>query len=336
MAHEHAVPSTDRATMLITCPANAPSWAVEGRPASPGEIEHRRLLGLRHDEAYIRDLHARQDKGVGDWSETWGFLMTVDEEMSIWRVQAQLSEAAAIAEDYLDRLPGDQAGGVRLDSARGAVVVQVTRDADRVRAELQEEVGDVAVIVMEIVRFSKDELELIAGRIQRLEGLGVTSIGAGGGNGRVDVTVSGDPDEARLLIEEVADPCSFAVTHGSRLAFGLVAADRTLATIQSATTAAPRRPLGRKKGHGPLSGRASCGWSAEESPAVGPDRRNCGSILGIWAICDPGSLGQSSGTAMAGWGIACCGRRVTGARGDGRAQAISGICSGSRAHTPAW
>jgi hypothetical protein len=220
MTHEHPVPSTDRDSMLITCPANAPSWADEGPlPVGlPGEIAHRRLLGLRDDETYIRDLHTRQDKGVGDWSETWGFLMTVDEERSIWRLQEQLSGVAAIAEEYLDRLPGDRAGGVRLDSARGAVVVQVTRDADRVRAELQEEVGDVALIVMETVRFSKDELKLIAGRIQRLEGLGVTSIGAGGGNGRVEVTVSGDPAEARLLIEEVADPCSFSVTHGVAIA----------------------------------------------------------------------------------------------------------------------
>jgi hypothetical protein len=216
MTHKHPVASTDRDSMLITCPANAPSWQVEGPlPAGlPGEIENRRRCGLRHDEAHIRDMHTRQDGGVGEWSETWGFLMTVDEERSIWRRQERLSSVAVTAEEYLDRLPRDQAGEARLDSARGAVVVQVTRDADRVRAELQERVGDVALIVIETVRFSKEELKLIARRIERLEGLRWTSIGAGGCNGRVDVMVPGDPDEARRLIEEVADPCSFAVTHG--------------------------------------------------------------------------------------------------------------------------
>jgi hypothetical protein len=216
MTHEHPVPSTDRESMLMTCPANAPSWGVEGPlPAGlPGEIEQRRRLSLRHDEPYVRDLHSRQHDGVGDWSETWGFLLTVDEETSIWRRQAQLSGVAVVAEEYLDGLPPNQAGSVRLDSARGAVVVQVTRDAERVRADLQEQVGDVALIVMETVRFSKDELELIVRSIQRLEGLGVNEIGAGGGNARVDVTVSGDPDEARRLIEAAADACSFAVTRG--------------------------------------------------------------------------------------------------------------------------
>jgi hypothetical protein len=187
MAHEHAVPSTDRAAMLITCPANAPSWAAD----------------LPHPE------------------------------MSIWRHQEQLSGAAAIAADYLDGLPSDQAGQVRLDHEQGAIVVQVTRAAEQVRAELQEEVGDLAVIEMETVRFSAAELRLIAARIERLPGLRWSSIGAGGCDGRVDVMVPGDPDEARRLIEEVADPCSFAVTHGDSVPLPALATDvPSLATDQ--------------------------------------------------------------------------------------------------------
>lgn len=219
MAHEHAVPSTDRAAMLITCPAKAPSWAADLPYAAglAGEVEHRRHFAVRHDEAYVRDLHARHDSGAGEWVETWGFLLTADEEMSIWRVQSQLSEAAAIAADYLDGLPGDQAGSVRLGHAHAAIVVQVTRDAEQVRAELQQQVGDLAVIEMETVRFSAAELTLIAARIERLPGLRWSSIGAGGCDGRIDVMVPGDADEARRLIEEVADPCSFAVTHGDSI-----------------------------------------------------------------------------------------------------------------------
>jgi hypothetical protein len=202
--------------MLVTCPANAPSWEPEApRPAGlAGEVAARASLGLRHDEPYIRGLHSRQDTGAGDWSEAWGFLMTVDEETSIWQRQGRLTRAANVAQGYLDRLPDDQAGSIRINLERGAVVAQVTRDADLVRAELQGQVGADAVVEMETVRFPHAELARIAKRIEGLRGLAWTSIGVSGGDARVEVMVPGDVDEARRLIEAVADPCSFAVTHG--------------------------------------------------------------------------------------------------------------------------
>jgi hypothetical protein len=216
VAHIHEVPKTDRASMLLTCPANAPSWAdpVPYPPGIAGEILHRRRLALRHDEAYIRDLHSRHDHGAGDGVDTWGFLLTAEEEKSIWQVQGQLRAAAGNAANYLDGLPSDQAGELRLDHEHGAIVVQVTRDAEGVRAELQSIVGDGVLVTVETVRFPQAELKLIARRIAGLPGLAWSSLGAGGGNGRVDVQVPGDPDEARHLIEAIADPCSFSVTHG--------------------------------------------------------------------------------------------------------------------------
>jgi hypothetical protein len=219
MAHVHQVPATDRPSMLITCPANAPSWAdpLPFPPGTAGEIMHRRHLGLRHDEAYLRELHSRHDSGVGEWPDTWGFLLTASEERSIWQVQGELRAAAAIAAEHLDALPHDQAGELRLDHEHGAIVVQVTRDAESVRDEIQSVVGDDVLVTVETVRFSAAELKLIARRITGLPGLTWASIGAGGGNGRVDVTVPGDPDEARRLIEQVADPCSFAVTQGAEV-----------------------------------------------------------------------------------------------------------------------
>jgi len=217
MAHIHEVPETDRASMLITCPANAPSWAdpLPYPPGIAGEILHRRRLALRHDEAYVRELHARRDSGAGEWPETWGFVLTAEEEKAILMVQWRLSAAATIAAEYLDGLPPDQAGELRLDHEHGAIVVQVTRDAERVRAELQSIVGDGVLVTVETVRYPQAELKLIARRIAGLSGLTWSSLGASGGNGRVDVQVPGDPDEARRLIEEVADPCSFAVTQES-------------------------------------------------------------------------------------------------------------------------
>jgi len=203
--------------MLITCPANAPSWAdpLPYPPGIAGEILHRRRLALRHDEAYVRDLHERHDTGAAEWSETWGFVLTVEEEKSIRRVQWLLSAAAAIAADYLDGLPSDQAGELRLDHEHEAIVVQVTRDAERVRAELASMIGDGGLVTVETVRFPQAELKLIARRITALTGLTWSSIGAGNGDGRVNVMVPGDPDDARRLIEEVAHPCSFAVTQGA-------------------------------------------------------------------------------------------------------------------------
>jgi hypothetical protein len=237
MTHEHPVPATDRASMLMSCPANAPSWVDDfpHPPGLPGEIARRRHLALRHDEAYIANLHARFDSGGGEWVETWGFLLTAEEENSIWRVQSQLSAAAAVAAEYLEQLPDDQAGELRLDTAHGGIVVQVTRDAEQVRVDLQSMVGDDVRVTMEAVRFSQAELTLIAARIERLPGLRWNSLGAGNGNGRVEVTVPGDPDEARRLIEDVADPCSFTVTHGDTYPIPAVGtADPSLANAVAA------------------------------------------------------------------------------------------------------
>jgi hypothetical protein len=217
MPHDHVVPSTDRASMLLSCPANAPSRepGLEMPDGMTREVAWRRHYRLQHDETYVRDLHDRHDGGAGEWSETWGFLMTADEEMSVWQRQAQINEAAAVAQNYLDRLPSDQAGHLRINAAYDGVVVQVTRDSDQVRAEFQEQIGDVAIVEMETVRFSYAELEGITARIAGIQELRWYSIGPTC-ESRVDVTVPGDPDEARRLIEQVADPCSFAVTIGGQ------------------------------------------------------------------------------------------------------------------------
>lgn len=52
-----------------------------------------------------------------------------------------VGRAAEVARRYLASLPADQVGVLRVDAARLAVVVQVTRDADRVRRDRQERFG---------------------------------------------------------------------------------------------------------------------------------------------------------------------------------------------------
>lgn len=210
----------DRATLLRTCPARAATWfrdMPEAAPGLPRAIVARLHHGLRADEDYVRQLHARYDalpessKRSEAWSQSFGFLMTAEEERSVWARQERVEPALEIARGYLEKLPADQAGSLRNDSDNGAVVVQVTRDAERVRAELQRRVGDGVTVRVETVRYSQAEIGRIADRIQALKGIPFSSLGRGGGNGRVDVTVTGDVEKAREALAKVADPCSFTV-----------------------------------------------------------------------------------------------------------------------------
>ncbi len=221
-------PAVDRLELLRTCPADAPSWFDEFHSPVPeglaGELAQRRQHALRDDEAYVRHLHGLYDvalaadpavaEGNADWSrlDSWGFLVTADEEHLIWKRQEDVQPAVNAARRYLSALPDDQAGELRVDSAHGAVVVQVTRDAEQVRAELQAEVGDSAGIVVETIRYSQTQLKRAVRAIEELDGIRLVSIGAGGANGRVDLEVRGDLDDVRRLVSNVAEACMVAIT----------------------------------------------------------------------------------------------------------------------------
>ncbi len=224
-----ASPEPDRLELLRTCPAQAPSWSAYLDTPLPeglaGEQEQRRRYGLLDGESYVRNLHAEYDEAVAadpsvaeDRSATWvapdiwGFLLTTDEEASIWKRQNDLEPAVDTARHYLKDLPVDQAGDLRLDQLHGAVIVQVTRDAEHVREQLQQAVGESATIVVETIRYSKAQLKEAMKAIGQLEGLEWVSLGAGGGDGRVEVDVVGDAEDARRRIEAVVDPCMVLVT----------------------------------------------------------------------------------------------------------------------------
>lgn len=136
MDHETRVRS--RAELLASCPGKAPSWHEWGPlpEGIAGELVQRRRLVLRHDEAYVRELHAQDAAGRGEWSRSWGFLMTAEEEAVLWKRAQVLEPAIAVASRYLDALPAEQAGALRADVSRGVVVVQVTHDAELVQADL--------------------------------------------------------------------------------------------------------------------------------------------------------------------------------------------------------
>lgn len=204
----------DRARLLATCPAQAPSWYDEY--ADPHtEVAFRTRHRLRADAEYLRQLHARKaaDKNPTheEWSESWGFLMTAEEERSIWAREEAVRPALDIAAGHLATLPSDQAGTVRNDSDNGAVVVTVTRDAEQVRRDLQAKVGDKVRVKVETIRWSQAELQRIAAKVEGVKGLALTGWSADAANGRVEVSVERDVEGARKRLATIADPCAIHV-----------------------------------------------------------------------------------------------------------------------------
>jgi hypothetical protein len=124
-----------------------------------------------------------------------------------------VDRAAEVARTYLAALPADQVGVLRVDAARLAVVVQVTRDADRVRRDLQDRFGAEVRAEVETVRYSKVELERAEETIRGIQGLEWNGMGTGA-NARVEVQVPGDAAAAQALIARSLDPCMFTVKHG--------------------------------------------------------------------------------------------------------------------------
>jgi len=131
------------------------------------------------------------------------------------RLQDSLTRAADIAGRYLATLPADQAGELRLDYAGPAVVVQVTRDAEAVRRELRNRIGDGVQAEVETVRYSLAELRRASDTILAIRAAELTGVGAGA-NGRVEVQVAKAEDipATTALIAKSVDPCMFTVTQG--------------------------------------------------------------------------------------------------------------------------
>jgi len=131
------------------------------------------------------------------------------------RLQDALTRAADLADRYLATLPADQVGELRMSYAGPAIVVQVTRDAEAVRRELQKRFGDGVSAEVETVRYSLAELQRASDTILDIPTAKVTSVGASA-NGRVEVQVpkAEDIPAATALIAKSVDPCMFTVTQG--------------------------------------------------------------------------------------------------------------------------
>jgi len=199
-----------------------------------GEMLIRRLEGLRADEEYVRDLHARFDAagpqahamaavsmgGTGLWSTSCGFLMTAEEDHSLWRRQAELQPLAQAARAYLADLPTDQAGSVWLEQVDHTVGISLTARADAHAAltALRAQAAPGQHVRAVQVRWSTTQLEGLLKTA--LAALGAdppnpptTSPhqpwrwGADPRHG-ASITVSHDLAAARTLVAQVVNPCA--------------------------------------------------------------------------------------------------------------------------------
>ncbi len=188
------------AAILLTtlaCGVQEDSGDTESAPRYASERE--RLLATCPAKA--QDFFAWQQQ----LAEKKGLKQPVDENDLI------LDSTASIAQTHLSTLPADQRGGVRIDSVRDRVIVQVTRGEDAVLADLREKVEDPDTVTVETVRWSGMDLATFADRLETLRGSDSWAYGIGNANGRMEVEVPGDAKIVRRRLAEVIDPCAFTV-----------------------------------------------------------------------------------------------------------------------------
>jgi len=123
--------------------------------------------------------------------------------------EEDLLKSAIVGQWYLDHLPRDQAGELRISEDRLGIVIQVTRDAATAQAALQAIVEHGVVVYVERVRYAKGELTRLNDRLMTLDGLRWNSIGVS--DGAVEVGVEAGVEGARRLVATVADPCAVRV-----------------------------------------------------------------------------------------------------------------------------
>lgn len=125
-----------------------------------------------------------------------------------------LDSAIRAARAQFDRLTDAQRGHWWLDLPHDRVVVQVTHDSDIVLAELRELVEDPTSVAVELVRYSRAQLNEWAQQIIAMDDIGWSSVGFENPNDRIEVQVRGRADEAWQHIVSVVEPCAFRVEGG--------------------------------------------------------------------------------------------------------------------------
>ena len=130
------------------------------------------------------------------------------------RQTRHLGSAIRAARAQFDRLTDAQRGQWWLDHPNNRVVVQVTRNPEAVLAELRERVEDPNSVAVELVRYSRAQLNEWAQQIIAMDDIGWSSVGFENPNNRIEVQVRGRADEAWQQIVRVVEPCAFRVEGG--------------------------------------------------------------------------------------------------------------------------
>lgn len=125
-----------------------------------------------------------------------------------------LDSVIRAAQAQFDHLADAQRAQWWLDLPNSRVVVQVTHDADSVLAELRELVEDPDSVAVELVRYSRVQLEAWAQKIIAMDDIGWASVGFENPNNRIEVQVRGSADAAWQRVIRVVDPCAFRVEGG--------------------------------------------------------------------------------------------------------------------------
>jgi hypothetical protein len=109
-----------------------------------------------------------------------------------------------------DRLDDQQRAKWWVDFSSNRVVLQVTNNLEEVLAALRKSVEDPNTVVLELVRYSRAQLNDWAQLIIAMDDIEWSSVGFENPNNRIEVQVRGRADDAWQRIGRVVEPCAFS------------------------------------------------------------------------------------------------------------------------------
>jgi len=125
-----------------------------------------------------------------------------------------LDSVIHVVRAQFDRLDDQQRAQWWVDFSNNRVVMQVTNDLEEVLAALRERVEDPNTVALELVRYSRAQLNDWAQLIVAMDDIGWSSVGFENPNNRIEVQVRGRADVAWQRIVRVVEPCAFRVEGG--------------------------------------------------------------------------------------------------------------------------
>ena len=125
-----------------------------------------------------------------------------------------LDSVIRVVRAQFDRLDDQQRGEWWVDFSSNRVVLQVTNNLEEVLAALRERVEDPNTVALELVRYSRAQLNDWAQLILAMDDIEWSSVGFENPNNRIEVQVRGRAEDAWQRIVRVVDPCAFRVEGG--------------------------------------------------------------------------------------------------------------------------